>query len=173
MKLFLASSNPGKLREYRELAGDAAVELDLVPNFRDIPAFEETAPTFSENSAGKALHYSKFSGELVLADDSGLVVPALGGAPGVYSARYAGPDATDADRVRKLLREMEGKNGDDRRARFICVTTCSAPSAPSSSCTSSKAARWPSFPIARKARSPPSPAERADSATIRSSILRA
>ena len=123
MKLFLASSNPGKLREYRELAGGAAVELDLLPNFRDIPAFEETAPTFSENSAGKALHYSKFSGELVLADDSGLVVPALGGAPGVYSARYAGPDATDADRVRKLLREMEGKNGDDRRARFICVTT--------------------------------------------------
>ena len=122
MKLFLASSNPGKLREYRELAGDAAIDLKLLPNFRDIPAYQETAPTFSENSAGKALYYSKFCDGPVLADDSGLVVPALGGAPGVLSARYAGPDASDADRVRKLLREMDGKKGDERRARFVCVT---------------------------------------------------
>jgi XTP/dITP diphosphohydrolase len=123
LKLFLASSNPGKLREYRELAGDASLDFDLLPNFRDIPAFEETAPTFSENSAGKALYYSKFFNGMILADDSGLVVPALGGAPGVLSARYAGPDATDADRVRKLLHQMEGKKGDERRARFVCVTT--------------------------------------------------
>jgi XTP/dITP diphosphohydrolase len=123
LKLFLASSNPGKLREYRELAGGAAVDLELLPNFRDIPVFEENAPTFAENSAGKALHYSRFCDETVLADDSGLVVPALGGAPGVLSARYAGPDATDADRVGKLLREMDGKKGDERRARFVCVTT--------------------------------------------------
>ena len=111
MKIFLASSNPGKLREYRELAGDAALDLELLPNFRDIPAFDETAPTFAENSAGKALHYSKFTDETVLADDSGLVVPVLGGAPGVLSARYAGPQATDADRVRKLLHEMADKKG--------------------------------------------------------------
>ena len=123
MKLFLASSNPGKLREYRELAGDAAVDLNLLANFRDIPLFEENAPTFSENSAGKALYYSRFCDETVLADDSGLVVPSLGGAPGVLSARYAGPDATDQDRVRKLLHEMEGKKDDERRARFVCVTT--------------------------------------------------
>jgi XTP/dITP diphosphohydrolase len=100
VKLVLASSNSGKLREYRELAGDAAIDIDLLRNFGDIPEFEETALTFAENSAGKALYYSKFCDETILADDSGLVVPALGGAPGVFSARYAGPNATDADRVR-------------------------------------------------------------------------
>jgi len=123
MKIFLASSNPGKLREYRELAGDAALNLELLPNFREIPAFDETAPTFAENSAGKALYYSQFIDETVLADDSGLVVPVLGGAPGVLSARYAGPQATDADRVRKLLHEMADKKGQDRRAHFVCVTS--------------------------------------------------
>ena len=121
MKILLASSNPGKLREYRELAVGSALDLDLIPNFRERPAFEESAPTFAENAAGKALHYSRFTNETVLADDSGLVVPALGGAPGVHSARYAGPGATDAECVRKLLREMEGKRGDQRRARFVCV----------------------------------------------------
>jgi len=123
VKLVLASSNSGKLREYRELAGDAALDIDLLPNLGDIPEFEETAPTFAENSASKAIYYSKFCDETILADDSGLVVPALGGAPGVFSARYAGPNATDADRVRKLLQEMKGKAGDERRAHFVCVTT--------------------------------------------------
>ncbi len=122
MKFLLASSNPGKLREYRELAVDTDVELDLIPNFEALTRFEESAPTFAENAAGKAQHYSRFTHETVLADDSGLVVPALGGAPGVYSARYAGLNATDEDRTRKLLREMEGKEGDERRARFVCNT---------------------------------------------------
>jgi XTP/dITP diphosphohydrolase len=121
MKFFLASSNPGKLQEYRELAGDAGVELDSIPSFIEIPPFEESAPTFAENAAGKAIHYSWLTTATVLADDSGLVVPALHGAPGVHSARYAGADATDQDRIHKLLREMEGKTGDQRRARFICV----------------------------------------------------
>jgi len=122
LHIFLASSNPGKLREYRQLAQGSPLELDLLPNFREIPQFEESAPTFAENAAGKAIHYSRFTDELVLAEDSGLVVPALGGAPGVYSARYAGPDATDADCVRKLLLAMEGKAGAERRARFVCIT---------------------------------------------------
>jgi XTP/dITP diphosphohydrolase len=122
MRLFLASSNPGKLREYRELAGDSAVELDALSNFSEIPAFDEAAPTFAENAAGKALHYSRFSPEVILADDSGLVVPALNGAPGVHSARYAGPNASDEDRIQKLLREMLEKTAEERRARFICVT---------------------------------------------------
>jgi XTP/dITP diphosphohydrolase len=121
MKLLLASSNPGKLREYRELAGDSHIDLAELPNFREITEFEESAPTFAENAAGKAQYYSRFADEIVLADDSGLVVPALGGAPGVYSARYAGPSATDRERVDKLLREMKGKKGDERRAVFICV----------------------------------------------------
>ena len=123
IQVFLASSNPGKLREYRVLAGDSPIELALLPNFSEITPFEETAPTFAENSAGKAFYYSGLAPGTVLADDSGLVVPALGGAPGVFSARYAGPGASDADRVRKLLREMSTLNGDDRKARFVCVTT--------------------------------------------------
>jgi XTP/dITP diphosphohydrolase len=123
IRVFLASSNPGKLREYRVLAGDSPIELALLPNFTSIPEFEETSPTFAENSAGKALYYSRFASGTVLADDSGLVVPALGGAPGVFSARYAGPGASDTDRVQKLLREMSALNGDDRKARFVCVTT--------------------------------------------------
>jgi XTP/dITP diphosphohydrolase len=123
IQVLLASSNPGKLREYRVLAGDSPIELALLPNFHEIPPFEETAPTIAENSAGKALYYSRFAMGTVLADDSGLVVPALGGAPGVRSARYAGPGASDADRVQKLLREMSALNGDDRKARFVCVTT--------------------------------------------------
>jgi XTP/dITP diphosphohydrolase len=121
VRLLLASSNPGKVREYRILAVDFKIELALISDFHELPSFEESAPTFAENAAGKALHYSRFVGEMVLVDDSGLVVPALGGAPGVYSARYAGPNASDADRVRRLLREMEGKEGDERRARFVCV----------------------------------------------------
>ena len=123
VRILLATSNSGKLREYRELASGTTLEIDLLPEFRDFPAFGESAPTFAENSAGKALHYSQFTSEIVLADDSGLVVPALGGAPGVHSARYAGPNATSEDRVRKLLREMEGKAGEERRARFVCVIT--------------------------------------------------
>ena len=122
MRMFLASSNTGKLREYRELSRASGVSVELLPRFGEFPAFEESAPTFAENSAGKALHYSRFTDEAVLADDSGLVVPALGGAPGVHSARYAGPGATDAERVQKLLREMRGKQGDERCARFVCVT---------------------------------------------------
>ena len=122
IRVLLATSNPGKLREYAVLAGEFSVELALLPNLGDIPAFEESAPTFAENAAGKAQYYSKHSSAIVLADDSGLVVPALGGAPGVHSARYAGPNATDVDRVRKLLLAMDGKEGSERRARFVCVT---------------------------------------------------
>jgi XTP/dITP diphosphohydrolase len=121
--LFVASSNQGKLREYRALAepAGAAVDLAFIPGFDSLPVFEEIWPTFAENAAGKALHYSRFAKGIVFADDSGLVVPVLGGAPGVHSARYAGLDASDADRIRKLLGEMRGKKGEERRARFVCV----------------------------------------------------
>ncbi|HEY2647473.1 MAG TPA: RdgB/HAM1 family non-canonical purine NTP pyrophosphatase [Candidatus Acidoferrales bacterium] len=123
LRLLVASSNRGKLREYQALAEPAGASVDLafIPNFDSLPVFEEIWPTFGENAAGKALHYSRFAKGLVIADDSGLVVPALGGAPGVLSARYAGPDASDADRIQKLLGEMNGKNSRDREARFVCV----------------------------------------------------
>jgi XTP/dITP diphosphohydrolase len=126
MKLLLASSNPGKLREYSELSRGTNVEIELLPGFSSFPAFDESAPTFAENATGKALHYSRFTPETVLADDSGLVVPALGGAPGVHSARYAGPGTSDAERVQKLLREMEGKEGDTRGAKFVCIVALAA-----------------------------------------------
>ncbi len=121
VRLFLASSNTGKLREYQELAAGHPVELASLPGLEALPRFEEAAPTFAENAAGKALHYSRLAVELVVADDSGLVVPALGGAPGVHSARYAGAGASDADRVQKLLEALEGKPPGERRAKFVCV----------------------------------------------------
>ena len=121
--LFLASSNEGKLREYRALAAplSARLTLELLPNFNSLPKFAEDAPTFGENAVGKALHYSRFAFGLLLAEDSGLVVAALGGAPGVHSARYAGPAATDAARIEKLLGEMKDKRSPERSARFVCV----------------------------------------------------
>ena len=123
VRIDVATSNPGKLREYGELVAGEPIQIESVPGIANVPAFEENAKTFAENSAGKALYYSRFSDDLVVADDSGLVVPALGGAPGVLSARYAGANATDADRVKKVLEEMRGKKGSDRRARFVCVLT--------------------------------------------------
>jgi XTP/dITP diphosphohydrolase len=104
-----------------KLPGNPAIQLELLPGFASVPAFEENAPTFAENAAGKALHYSRFREGLVFADDSGLVVPSLGGAPGVLSARYAGPTASSAERNTKLLRELQGKSGRDRAAYFVCA----------------------------------------------------
>ena len=126
VKLFLASSNEGKLNEYRRLAEASApaslrVDLAWVPEFASLPRFAEDAPTFAENAAGKALHYSRMQEGLVFADDSGLVVPALGGAPGVLSARFAGRDATNAERIEKLLKEMRDLKGERRAAHFVCA----------------------------------------------------
>lgn len=125
VKLYLASSNPGKLAEFHALAATEAsslpIELELLPGFEALTPFEENAPTFAENAAGKALHYSRLPEGLVFADDSGLVVPALGGAPGVHSARYAGPLATNSQRIQKLLSELQGKIGSERSAHFVCA----------------------------------------------------
>jgi XTP/dITP diphosphohydrolase len=122
-RLLMASGNAGKLREFRDMASQhaPAMELDLIPGFAEIPPFIEAAPTFAENAAGKALHYSRFTDLPIFADDSGLAVDALGGAPGVQSARYAGPNASDADRVAKLLDELRTTGTRNRRACFVCV----------------------------------------------------
>ncbi|MGB9464518.1 MAG: RdgB/HAM1 family non-canonical purine NTP pyrophosphatase [Candidatus Acidiferrum sp.] len=130
-KLFLASSNPGKLEEFRALAPagapgmtdviEARTEIELLPGFDSLPVFNEDAPTFAENAAGKALHYSRLGDGLVLADDSGLLVPVLGGAPGVHSARYAGLNATNAERIAKLLGELREKTDTERAAYFVCA----------------------------------------------------
>ncbi len=125
VSLLLASSNPGKLREFRALAASCGfareIRLDLVPGFERLPKFAETAPTFAENAIGKALHYSRLVSGMVFADDSGLVVPALGGAPGAHSARYAGPGATNAQRIERLLGELRGKPGEERAGHFVCA----------------------------------------------------
>lgn len=127
VKLYLASSNREKLREFRTLSEHAAlsqaVDIELLPGFDILPSFAEDAPTFAENAAGKALHYSRLRGELIFADDSGLVVPALGGAPGVQSARYAGANATNDERLAKLLHALSGKTADERNAYFVCAIT--------------------------------------------------
>jgi XTP/dITP diphosphohydrolase len=122
-KLYLASSNPGKLKEFLAIANVAAagLTLELLPGFSQLPSYPEVAPTFAENAVGKALHAAAIADAAVCADDSGLVVPSLGGEPGVRSARYAGEGATGADNIANLLAAMRGKAGKDRQAYFVCV----------------------------------------------------
>lgn len=122
MILYACSTNAGKLREFALAAresGVAGLVIEPLPGLRDIAPPEENGSTFEENARLKAAFYSGFTNELVFADDSGIEVDALGGAPGVYSARYTGRDATDADNNRLLLRNLEGLM--DRTARFVCV----------------------------------------------------
>jgi XTP/dITP diphosphohydrolase len=120
-RLLLASSNRHKLEEFRALAAGSGLQLDLLPGFDSLAAFDETAETIAENAAGKAIHYSRGTAERVMADDSGLVVPALGGAPGVRSSRYAGPEGDAGKNILKLLEAMAGKKGQDRAGRFVCI----------------------------------------------------
>ena len=96
-------------------------QLELLPRFAGLPEFAESAASFAENAAGKALYYSRHNEGIVVADDSGLVVPALGGAPGVLSARYAGPGASNEQKIAKLLGEMKGLAEAERGAYFVCV----------------------------------------------------
>jgi len=122
-KLLVATSNAGKIAEFRELAGRAggAWQVEPLPGFGRISAYDESAETFAENAAGKAEHYSRGNPEWVMADDSGLVVPALGGEPGVRSSRYAGPECDARKNTAKLLAAMKGLSGEGRAARFVCV----------------------------------------------------
>jgi len=118
LRLYCATTNSGKLREFRKALEDR-FGIDTLPGLANIPPCEETGVTFEENAIQKALYYSKYCDEYLFVDDSGLEVDALGGAPGVYSARFAGPDATDAANNRLLLDRMRGLQ--NRTARFICV----------------------------------------------------
>ncbi len=123
-KLFLASSNASKLAELCAIAAQfsASITAELLPGFSGLPVFHEDAPTFAENALGKALAYGQHCDGYLVADDSGLVVTALGGAPGVQSARYVGPDATSAQRNEKLLGELRAvHSNDDRSAHFVCA----------------------------------------------------
>jgi XTP/dITP diphosphohydrolase len=118
LRLYCATGNPGKLREFRMAAGHAPVEIELLPNFRELPPCVEDGATFEENAIIKARYYGAHVRGLLFADDSGLEVDALGGAPGVISARFSGPDATDEKNNRLLLEKLRGV--ENRRARFVC-----------------------------------------------------
>jgi len=113
--VYCATSNPGKLREFQL----AAPDFDLRQLPRPVPPPEEVGATFEENAIGKAEYYGGLTNGYLFADDSGLEVDALGGAPGVHSARYAGPDATDAANNALLLENI--REHADRSARFVCV----------------------------------------------------
>lgn len=117
--LFCASGNPGKLREFRLAAGLAPVAIELVPGFKQLPPCVEDGETFEANAILKARHYGQHAVGPIFADDSGLEVDALNGAPGVYSARYSGPNATDESNNRLLLEKLRGVTG--RTARFVCA----------------------------------------------------
>jgi len=118
-RLYCATGNAGKLREFRLAAREAPVEIELLPDFRALPPAVEDGATFAENAVRKALHYAAWCGGPLFADDSGLEVDALGGAPGVYSARYSGPHAGDESNNRLLLDNLRGAA--DRGARFVCA----------------------------------------------------
>ena len=120
MELVLASSNLGKLRELDAMLQGLAVSVRPQADFA-VSSVAETGTTFVENAIIKARHAARVSGRAALADDSGLAVDALGGAPGVYSARYAGSTASDADNLRKLLDDTAQLPQDARSCRFVCV----------------------------------------------------
>jgi len=117
-KIVLASSNPGKIREIQAMLAEHPI---LPQSDFAIGDAEETGSTFVENAIIKARNASRHSGLPAIADDSGIVVDALNGAPGVYSARYAGPGSSDTDNLLKLLQDLEGVPEAQRSARFICV----------------------------------------------------
>jgi len=134
--LFLASSNPGKLREFRSAGTLRGISVEALPGFSGFPPCVEDGATFEENARKKAIHYSRLCPGWIFADDSGICVDALHGAPGVFSARFAGPQATDQQNNQKLLAELhrveaprgaataplpEWRAQPNRGAHYVCV----------------------------------------------------
>ena len=124
MRCVLATKNRHKCDEIAAIldaAGLGTSRLSTLLDFADVEPAAETGSTFLENARIKALHAARATGEIALADDSGLVVDTLDGAPGVHSARYAGPEASDGDRIRKLLDALAGVPDASRTAHFVCA----------------------------------------------------
>jgi XTP/dITP diphosphohydrolase len=126
-RLLIATHNPGKVREYRELLADLPLEITYLDAEGISLEVEETGDTFADNAVQKGTVYARASGLWTWADDSGLEVDALGGGPGVHSARYAGPAAGDADRRRRLLNALAGVPWNRRTARFHCAVALVTP----------------------------------------------
>ena len=129
IRVLIATTNPGKLRDFAGAASPRGIEIKALPNFASIPTAVEDGVTFEANARKKAEYYSSYAaGEIVLADDSGLEVDALGGAPGVHSARYAADEPHKADENTdddannaRVLRELAGVPPEKRTGRFVCV----------------------------------------------------
>jgi len=126
--LVIATNNENKLAEFREILKDSKIEIKSLADFGPIPEVIEDGATFDDNAYKKANHTARVLGLPAIADDSGLVVDSLDGSPGVYSARYAGENATDGENCAKLLLELNGKK--DRKAHFSCVLSIAVPSGP-------------------------------------------
>ena len=125
--LLLGTRNPGKVIEIVSILADSGWSFSSLREFPNVGEAEENFTTFAENAIAKARFYASATGLCALADDSGLEVEALGGAPGVFSARYAGADASDADRRALLLSELNKVGDPNRRARFVAVVAISKP----------------------------------------------
>jgi XTP/dITP diphosphohydrolase len=126
-ELVVATRNRKKIEEIRRILKGLDVRLLTLDDFPDCPEVIEDGDTFEHNALKKAREVSACSGKYAIADDSGLEVYALGGAPGVFSARYAGPEATDADNVHKLLKELGNITPENRGAAFVCVLALVGP----------------------------------------------
>ena len=127
MELLVATRNHGKLKEIRALLAPVSITVRGLADFPELPEIVEDGLTFAENAEKKAATIARLTGRLTLADDSGLEVAVLGGAPGVHSARYAGTDADDAANNRKLLVAMAAIPPAQRAAAFVCVMALCAP----------------------------------------------
>ena len=125
LKLILATKNQGKIEEMRTILKESDIrsglEMHTLFCYPDIPDIIEDGNTFEENARKKAVTVSKYTGLITIADDSGLEVDALAGAPGVYSARFAGEGATDSENIKKLLSLLSDVPSEKRTARFVCV----------------------------------------------------
>jgi XTP/dITP diphosphohydrolase len=127
MNVIVATRNPGKVREIRRVLKDLGIRVRSLRDFPDVPSIEEDGKSFAENALKKARFYSNYFGETVIADDSGLEVDTLKGAPGIYSARYARQGASDRENNQKLLNEMEGIPVSRRGATFRCSIAIVSP----------------------------------------------
>lgn len=125
--LVVGTTNPGKLAEFRRLLTDLDVDVRSLADYPGAPTVDEDGATFAANARKKAMAYAQYTGEAALADDSGLEVDVLGGAPGVHSARYAGPEQDAAANVVRLLAELDGVPEAERGARFRCVIAVAQP----------------------------------------------
>ena len=127
MNLVLATNNTGKVEEMRALLSDLPINFHTLRDFPWVEPVKETGASYEENASMKAQTYAQQTGVLALADDSGLEVKALGGAPGLFSARYGGATASDGDRIACLLGQVEREGTKDRSATFVSVTALAEP----------------------------------------------